>query len=106
MRFPALELSHGATATRSGRDANRLDSREGENSDDDAPDRYTGGVAHGADEGVGPFAAMSGTDAATYMRERPDLSAFALEAGAVYHAPKGRNEKGLWFRRHDEYGKG
>jgi predicted dithiol-disulfide oxidoreductase (DUF899 family) len=80
-----------------------------------------------SDEGAGPFAAMSGTDTATYLRERPGLSAFALEDGAVYHtysaysrgvdglwgmyqwldrAPKGRNEAGLWFRRHDEYGKG
>src|SRR5262249_4812324 len=29
------------------------------------------------------FAAMSGTDAATYTRERPGLSAFALEDGVV-----------------------
>ena len=64
---------------------------------------------------------------ATYIRERPGLSAFALEDGVVYHtystysrgvdslwgmyqwldrAPKGRNEAGLWFRRHDEYDKG
>jgi predicted dithiol-disulfide oxidoreductase (DUF899 family) len=73
------------------------------------------------------FARMTGTDRATYVRERPGMSAFALEDGVVYHtysayargldglwgmyqwldrAPKGRNEKGLWFRRHDEYGKG
>jgi predicted dithiol-disulfide oxidoreductase (DUF899 family) len=71
-------------------------------------------------------AAMSGTDTATYLRERPGMSAFALEDGVVYHtysayargldglwgmyqwldrAPKGRNEKGPWWRRHDEYGK-
>jgi predicted dithiol-disulfide oxidoreductase (DUF899 family) len=71
------------------------------------------------------FAAMSGTDTATYTRERPGLSAFALEDGAVYHtyssyargvdgiwgmyqwldrAPKGRNETGVWWKRHDEYG--
>ena len=80
-------------------------------------------------EGGGPqvedeFAAMCGTDAPTYHRDRPGLSAFALEDGVVYHtysayargvdglwgmyqwldrAPKGRNETGLWFRRHDEY---
>ncbi len=75
-------------------------------------------------EGPVVFAAMSGTDAATYSRERPGLSAFALENGVVYHtysaysrgvdglwgmyqwldrAPKGRNETGLWWRRHDEY---
>ncbi len=73
------------------------------------------------------FAASAGTDVATYTRERPGLSAFALEEGVVYHtysaysrgvdglwgmyqwldrAPKGRNEKGLWWRRHDEYNKG
>jgi predicted dithiol-disulfide oxidoreductase (DUF899 family) len=78
------------------------------------------------DEGPTDFAAMAGTDAATYMRERPGLSAFVLEDGALYHtysaysrgvdslwgmyqwldrAPKGRNETGLWWRRHDEYDK-
>ncbi len=72
-------------------------------------------------------AAMTGTDAATYTRERPGMSAFALEEGVVYHtystyargldglwgmyqwldrAPKGRNETGLWWRRHDEYAQG
>jgi predicted dithiol-disulfide oxidoreductase (DUF899 family) len=78
------------------------------------------------DAGAGPdlFASMSGTDTATYIRERPGMSAFALDGGAVYHtysayargldglwgmyqwldrAPRGRNETGLWFRRHDEY---
>ena len=80
----------------------------------------------GGGERVVTFAAMSGTDAATYTRERPGMSAFALEDGVVYHtystyargldglwsmyqwldrAPKGRNETGLWWRRHDEYGK-
>jgi predicted dithiol-disulfide oxidoreductase (DUF899 family) len=70
------------------------------------------------------FAAMSGTDVATYIRERPGMSAFALEDGVVYHtysayargldglwgmyqwldrAPLGRNEKGLWWRLHDQY---
>jgi len=79
------------------------------------------------DEGpVGEIAAMTGTDAATYTRERPGLSAFALENGVVHHtysayargldglwgmwqwldrAPKGRNETGIWWRRHDEYRK-
>lgn len=78
------------------------------------------------DEGpVAEMAAMTGTDAATYTRERPGMSAFVLEDGAVYHtystyargldglwgmyqwldrAPKGRNETGVWWRRHDEYG--
>ena len=71
------------------------------------------------------FAAMCGTDNATYQRERPGMSAFALDNGVVYHtystyargldglwgmyqwldrAPKGRNETGVWWRRHDEYG--
>ena len=64
-------------------------------------------------------------DAATYRRDRPGMSAFVLEDGVVYHAystyargldglwgayqwldraPKGRNEQGIWWRRHDEYG--
>jgi predicted dithiol-disulfide oxidoreductase (DUF899 family) len=75
---------------------------------------------------VSQFAAMVGTDTPTYTRERPGMSAFVLEDGAVYHtystyargldglwgmyqwldrAPRGRNEKGAWWRRHDEYGK-
>jgi predicted dithiol-disulfide oxidoreductase (DUF899 family) len=70
------------------------------------------------------FAASVGTDWPTFWRERPGLSAFALQDGAVYHtyssyargldglwgmyqwldrAPLGRNEAGLWWRRHDEY---
>jgi predicted dithiol-disulfide oxidoreductase (DUF899 family) len=73
---------------------------------------------------VAEIAAMAGTDVATYTRERPGMSAFALEDGVVYHtystyargldglwgmyqwldrAPKGRNETGIWWRRHDEY---
>ena len=77
-------------------------------------------------EGVKSFAASAGTDAATFMRERPGLSAFALEDGVVYHtystyargldglwgmyqwldrAPRGRNENGLWWKRNDEYEK-
>lgn len=79
-------------------------------------------------ENVGPVGLMAsrcGTDAATYVRERPGMSAFALENGVVYHtysafsrgldamwgmyqwldrAPKGRNETGIWFNRRDEYG--
>ena len=73
---------------------------------------------------VAKNAAMTGTDVATYTRERPGMSAFVLEDGVVYHtystyargldglwgmhqwldrAPKGRNETGIWWRRHDEY---
>jgi predicted dithiol-disulfide oxidoreductase (DUF899 family) len=77
------------------------------------------------DEGpVVEMAAMCGVDVAAFMRERPAMSAFALEDGVVYHtystyargldglwgmyqwldrAPKGRNETGIWWRRHDEY---
>jgi predicted dithiol-disulfide oxidoreductase (DUF899 family) len=80
------------------------------------PESFRGGsVTH---------AAMSGTDPATYTRERPGMSAFALEDGIVYHtysayargldglwgmyqwldrAPLGRNETGPWWRRRDEY---
>ena len=80
-----------------------------------------------APEGPNEFAAASGTDVDTYTRERPGVSAFVLEDGVVYHtysaysrgvdslwgmyqwldrAPKGRNEDGgLWWKRHDEYGK-
>jgi predicted dithiol-disulfide oxidoreductase (DUF899 family) len=87
-----------------------------------APVREAGG------EGlVSKIAATAGTDAATFMRERPGMSAFALEDGVVYHAysayargldglwgmyqwldraPKGRNETDFWWRRHDEYSKG
>jgi predicted dithiol-disulfide oxidoreductase (DUF899 family) len=72
------------------------------------------------------FAAGAGTDWATFTREAPGMSAFALEDGVVYHtysayargldalwgmyqwldrAPRGRNEDGIWFRRNDEYEK-
>ena len=71
-------------------------------------------------------ATMCGTDEPTYRRERPGVSSFALEDGVIYHtyaayargvdglwgmyqwldrAPKGRNETGAWWKRHDEYGK-
>ncbi len=76
---------------------------------------------------VSQIAATTGTDATTYTRERPGMSAFVLDDGVVYHAystyargldalwgmyqwldraPKGRNETGIWWRRHDEYDKG
>ena len=80
-----------------------------------------------SDEGpIAELAATTGTDVATYTRERPGMSAFALEDGVVYHtysayargldglwgvypwldrAPMGRNETGVWMRRHDEYEK-
>jgi predicted dithiol-disulfide oxidoreductase (DUF899 family) len=77
-----------------------------------------------APEPVAQFAEACGTDAATYARDRPGMSTFVLEDGVVYHAystyargldglwgsyqwldraPKGRNEAGVWWRRHDEY---
>jgi predicted dithiol-disulfide oxidoreductase (DUF899 family) len=76
------------------------------------------------------WAATCGTDWATYTKETPGMSTFALEDGAVYHtysayargldglwgmyqwldrAPRGRNEARApdaplnWFLRHDEY---
>jgi predicted dithiol-disulfide oxidoreductase (DUF899 family) len=78
-------------------------------------------------DGPTTFAGMTGTDVATYTRERPGMSVFALEDDIVYHtysaysrgldglwgmyqwldrAPRGRNETGTWFRRHDEYNNG
>jgi predicted dithiol-disulfide oxidoreductase (DUF899 family) len=65
-----------------------------------------------------------GTDWETYRREGPGMSTFTLEDGVVYHnysayergldglwgmyqwldrAPLGRNEAGMWRRRHDDY---
>jgi predicted dithiol-disulfide oxidoreductase (DUF899 family) len=79
----------------------------------------------GPESTVAQVAAMTGTDPATYLRQAPGISAFALGDGVVYHtysayargvdglwsmyqwldrAPRGRNETGVWFRRHDEYG--
>lgn len=73
---------------------------------------------------VADCAAASGTDVAAYTRQKPGLSAFVCEDGVVYHtystyargldglwgmfqwldrAPRGRNETGPWWRRHDEY---
>jgi predicted dithiol-disulfide oxidoreductase (DUF899 family) len=70
------------------------------------------------------LASRTGTDFATYRREGPGMSAFALADGVVYHtystyergvdalwgmyqwldrAPLGRNETGFWWRRNDEY---
>jgi predicted dithiol-disulfide oxidoreductase (DUF899 family) len=72
------------------------------------------------------FAETCGTDAPTYTRDRPGMSAFAIQDGAIYHtystyargldglwgayqwldrAPLGRNETGVWWKRHDEYAK-
>ncbi|HYQ43294.1 MAG TPA: DUF899 domain-containing protein [Polyangiaceae bacterium] len=72
----------------------------------------------------GSHAAMCGVDTPTYLRERPGMSAFVLDEGAVHHtystysrgldalwganhwldrAPSGRNQQGAWWKRHDEY---
>jgi predicted dithiol-disulfide oxidoreductase (DUF899 family) len=88
---------------------------------------WRAGQEGGGEQAENQFAAMCGTDAATYHRDKPGMSAFALEDGVVYHtystyargldalwgmyqwldrAPKGRNEPGVWWRRHDEYNKG
>jgi hypothetical protein len=47
---------------------------------------------------VSDNAAMTGTDAATYTRERPGMSAFVLEDGVVYHtySTYARGLDGLW----------
>jgi predicted dithiol-disulfide oxidoreductase (DUF899 family) len=74
---------------------------------------------------VHQFAAMCGTDAPTFVRDRPGMSSFIREGGEIYHcystyargldalwgayqwldrAPLGRNEEnGPWWKRHDEY---
>jgi len=84
-------------------------------------------MQQGSESPIAQIAASTGTDIATYTRDRPGLSAFVLEDGVVYHtyssyargldgiwgmyqwldrAPRGRNEHGIWWRRHDEYGRG
>jgi len=75
-------------------------------------------------EPLARFAASCGTDWPTFTRDRPGMSAFSMEDGAIYHtystyargldglwgayqwldrAPLGRNESGIWWKRHDEY---
>jgi predicted dithiol-disulfide oxidoreductase (DUF899 family) len=81
-------------------------------------------VEAGEEGPLDEIATVVGTDWATFTREAPGMSAFALEDGVVYHtystysrgldglwgmyqwldrAPLGRNETGAWYRRHDEY---
>lgn len=88
--------------------------------------RWRDGQQGGGESAEARLAGMSGTDVLSYHRDRPGMSAFALEDGGVYHtystyargvdpffgvyhwldrAPKGRNETGVWWCRHDEYGK-
>jgi predicted dithiol-disulfide oxidoreductase (DUF899 family) len=85
---------------------------------------WRAGQEGGGEGAEAQFAAMCGTDTATYHRDRPGMSAFARDDGVVYHtysaysrgvdalwgmypwldrAPEGRNETGVWWRRHDEY---
>jgi predicted dithiol-disulfide oxidoreductase (DUF899 family) len=76
-------------------------------------------------DALGGIPAQVGTDMATFIRERPGMSAFLLEGGVIYHtysayargldamwsmyqwldrAPKGRNEEeGYWLRHRDKY---
>ena len=79
--------------------------------------------AAGESEGA-KFATMAGVDEPTFHRERPGVSAFIKRDGVIYHtystygrgvdaiwgmypwldrAPLGRNEHGVWWKRHDEY---
>ncbi len=74
--------------------------------------------------GLIEIASGAGTDPMTFRKEGPGMSAFALQEGVVFHtyssfgrgldalwgmyawldrAPLGRNETGIWWRRHDEY---
>jgi predicted dithiol-disulfide oxidoreductase (DUF899 family) len=86
---------------------------------------WRAGQASGGQTRGAACAAMCGTDAPTFIRDRPGLSTFVREDDAIYHtyssygrgvdgiwgmyqwldrAPKGRNETGgVWWRRHDEY---
>lgn len=86
--------------------------------------KWRAGQEGGGQGAEAQLAAMCGTDSPTYQRDRPGLSSFVLEDGIVYHtysaysrgvdglwgmyqwldrAPRGRNETGIWWRRHDEY---
>jgi len=69
-------------------------------------------------------AIQTGAEPTAYLRQRPGMSAFAIEDGVVYHtystyargldglwgmfqwldrAPRGRNGDGVWWRHHDRY---
>ena len=88
------------------------------------PSKETDMKSRTSPDGSSVGASLTGTDVGTYTRERPGMSAFALEDGVVYHtysafargvdslwgmyqwldrAPKGRNEKDFWIRHHDQY---
>jgi predicted dithiol-disulfide oxidoreductase (DUF899 family) len=78
----------------------------------------------GPDSTATQHGASAGVDVKTFLREAPGMSAFAMQDGVVHHtystyargldglwgmyqwldrAPRGRNETGAWWRRHDEY---
>jgi predicted dithiol-disulfide oxidoreductase (DUF899 family) len=97
--------------------------RKGDSAYNYKPNTHPMDVA-AAPPAVSQFAAMCGTDTPTYRRDRPGMSSFMLADGVVYHAystyargldaiwgayqwldraPLGRNEQGIWWRRHDEY---
>ena len=86
--------------------------------------RWRSGEEGGGDSAESKFADACGVDVPTFHRDRQGMSAFVLKDGVVYHtystyargvdaffgvyhwldrAPKGRNETGIWWRRHDEY---
>jgi predicted dithiol-disulfide oxidoreductase (DUF899 family) len=88
--------------------------------------RWRDGREGGGGSAEGKLATACGTDVLSYHRDRPGMSAFAFEDGVAYHtystyargvdpffgvyhwldrAPKGRNETGIWWLRHDEYDK-
>ncbi|MGZ6176233.1 MAG: DUF899 domain-containing protein [Candidatus Binataceae bacterium] len=88
------------------------------------PYNYQPQPARANDGGSSAFSKACGTDTATFMRDLPGMSAFAMKDGVIYHtystyargldglwgayqwldrAPLGRNENGVWWRRHDEY---
>lgn len=88
-------------------------------------EQFTGN-ADNREHPVSVAATQAGTNAATFLGDRPGVSAFILRDGHVFHtysgysrgvdgiwgmyqwldrAPLGRNESGLWWRHHDRYGK-
>lgn len=88
---------------------------------------YRPGQPLGDSAPVNTAASIAGTDAFTFVREKPAMSAFVIEDGQVCHsyssfargldglwnmyqwldrAPKGRNETGMWWRHRDRYDAG
>ena len=88
--------------------------------------QWCAGEKGGCEGAENKLAAMCVIDVPAYVRERSGMSAFALENGFAYHtystyvrgvdlffrlyhwldrARKGLNDSGVWWCRHDEYGK-